>query len=80
MTGAVLSIVAAVVVYWLKRKLAKAEDEREQLIEKLHEIDSAIASGSESDVNVLLDTALRMPIDEGRRDPGGQDGHETRGD
>ena len=80
MTGAVLSIVAAVVVYWLKRKLAKAEDEREQLIEKLHKIDSAIADGDESGVNVLLDTALRMPIDAGRRDPGGQDSHAARGD
>ena len=80
MTGAVLSIVAAVVVYWLKRKLAKAEDEKEQLIEKLHEIDSAIADGDESGVNVLLDTALRMPVDAGRRDTGGQDSHAPRGD
>lgn len=80
MTGAVLSIVAAVVVYWLKRKLAKAEDEREQLIDKLHEIDSAIADGDESGVNVLLDTALRVPLDKGRRDSGGQGGNETRGD
>jgi len=79
-TGAVLSIVAAVVVYWLKRKLAKAEDEREQLIDKLHEIDSAIADGDESGVNVLLDTALRVPLDKGRRDSGGQGGNETRGD
>ena len=80
MIGAALSIVAAIVVYWLKRKLAKAEDEREQLIDKLHEIDSAIADGDESGVNVLLDTALRVPLDKGRRDSGGQGGNETRGD
>ena len=80
MIGAALSIVAAVVAYWLKQKLAKAEDEKAQLIDKLHEIDSAIASGSESDVNVLLDTALRMPINAGRRDPGGQGRHAARGD
>jgi hypothetical protein len=78
--GAALSIVAAVVVYWLKRKLAKAEDEKEQLIVKLHEIDSAIADGDEGGVNALLDTALRMPVDAGRRDPGGQGRHAPRGD
>ena len=70
MTGALISVVAALIVYWLKRKLAKAEDEREKLIDKLHEIDAAIADGDESGVNVLLDTALRMPLDEGRRDSG----------
>jgi uncharacterized membrane protein YvbJ len=69
-TSAIISIAAAVVVYWLKRKLAKAEDERQRLIEKLHEIDSAIADGDESGVNALLDAALRMPSDAGRRDPG----------
>ena len=70
MTGALISVVAALIVYWLKRKLAKAEDEREKLIDKLHEIDAAIADGDESGVNVLLDTALRLPLDEGRRDSG----------
>lgn len=70
MTGALISVVAALIVYWLKRKLAKAQDEREKLIDKLHEIDAAIADGDESGVNVLLDTALRMPLDEGRRDSG----------
>ena len=70
MTGALISVVAALIVYWLKRKLAKAEDEREKLIDKLHEIDAAIADGDESGVNVLLDAALRMPLDEGRRDSG----------
>ena len=70
MTGALISIAAALIVYWLKRKLAKAEDDREKLIDKLREIDSAIADGDESGVNVLLDTALRMPLDEGRRDSG----------
>ena len=70
MTGAIISIAAALIVYWLKRKLAKAEDERQKLIDKLHEIDSAIADGDESGVNALLDTALRMPSDAGRRDPG----------
>jgi len=69
-TGALISVVAALIVYWLKRKLAKAQDEREKLIDKLHEIDAAIADGDESGVNVLLDTALRMPLDEGRRDSG----------
>ena len=70
MTGALISVVAALIVYWLKRKLAKAEDEREKLIDKLHEIDAAIADGDESGVKVLLDTALRLPRDEGRRDSG----------
>lgn len=70
MTGALISVVAALIVYWLKRKLAKAQDEREKLIDKLHEIDAAIADGDESGVNVLLDAALRMPLDEGRRDSG----------
>ena len=70
MTGALISIAAALIVYWLKRKLAKAEDDREKLIDKLREIDSAIADGDESGVNVLLDTALRMPLDERRRDSG----------
>ena len=80
MTGALISIAAALIVYWLKRKLANAENERKRLIGKLHEIDAAIASGSESDVNVLLDNALRLPSDAGRRDTGGQDGHAPQGD
>jgi hypothetical protein len=77
--GGIISIVAAVIVFWLKRKLAKAEDEREQLKDKLHEIDSAIADGDEAGVNALLDTALRLPSGEGRRDSGGQDGDAPRG-
>ena len=70
MTGALISIAAALIVYLVDDKLAKAEDEREKLIEKLHEIDAAIADGDESGVNALLDVALRMPSDAGRRDSG----------
>ncbi len=80
MTSAVLSIVAALIVYWLKRKLKQAEDAREQLKNKLHEIDAAIADGDEVGVNALLDSALRLPSDAGRRDSGGQDSRPARGD
>ena len=72
MIGALASIAAAVIVYYLKRKLKKSDNEREQLKDTLHEIDSAIASGNESDINVMLDNALRLR-DAGRRDSGGQD-------
>lgn len=71
MTGALISVAAALIVYWLKRKLRKAENERETLIDKLHEIDAAIADGDEAGVNALLDTALRLPSNNtGHRNPG----------
>jgi type II secretory pathway pseudopilin PulG len=76
MTSAVLSIAAAIIVYYLKSKLKQAENEREQLKDTLHAIDSAIADGDEVGVNAMLDDALRLR-DASHRDPGGQDRREA---
>lgn len=75
MTGAIITVVCTIVVFWLKRRIAIEGNEQRQAEEKINKIDKAIADGDENDVNALLDAALRVP-DKSRGDSGGQGGQE----
>lgn len=79
MTGAIITVVCTIVVFWLKRRIAIEGNEQKQAEEKINKIDKAIADGDENDVNALLDRALRVP-DKSRGDSGGQSGQEGRGE
>lgn len=79
MTGAIITVVCTIVVFWLKRRIAIEGNEQRQAEEKINKIDKAIADGDENDVNALLDRALRVP-NESRGDSGGQGGQEGRGE
>ena len=79
MTGAIITVVCTIVVFWLKRRIAIEGNEQRQAEEKINKIDKAIADGDENDVNALLDRALRVP-DKSRGDSGGQGGQEGRGE
>jgi len=78
-TGAIITAVCTIVVFWLKRRIAIEGNEQRQAEEKINKIDKAIADGDETDVNALLDAALRVP-DKSRGDSGGQSGQEGRGE
>jgi hypothetical protein len=78
-TGAIITVVCTIVVFWLKRRIAIEGNEQRQAEEKINKIDKAIADGDETDVNALLDAALRVP-NESRRDSGGQSGQADRGE
>lgn len=79
MTGAIITVVCTIVVFWLKRRIAIEGNAQRQAEEKINKIDKAIADGDENDVNALLDAALRVP-DKSRGDSGGQSGQEGRGE
>jgi uncharacterized membrane protein YvbJ len=78
-TGAIITVVCTIVVFWLKRRIAIEGNEQKQAEKKINKIDKAIADGDENDVNALLDAALRVP-DKSRGDSGGQGGQEGRGE
>ena len=75
MTNAIIAVVSAIIVFWLKRKLAHEQNEKEQLKETLHEVDKMVADGDADSVNKFLDVNLRVQ-DSGRGDSGGQDDKE----
>jgi hypothetical protein len=59
MAEALIAVVAALVTYWLKRKLNKEQDRGALLEEAFHEIDRAIKDGDMDFVNSHLERTLR---------------------
>ena len=59
MAEALIAVVAALVTYWLKRKLNKEQDKGALLEDALHEIDKAIKDGDVDAVNARLEHTLR---------------------
>ena len=59
MAEALIAVVAALVTYWLKRKLNKEQDKGALLEDALHEIDNAIKDGDVDAVNARLEHTLR---------------------
>ena len=59
MAEALIAVVAALVTYWLKRKLNKEQDKGALLEDALHEIDRAIKDGDVDAVNARLEHTLR---------------------
>tara|TARA_R100000781_G_scaffold111206_1_gene77515 strand:+ start:1931 stop:2176 length:246 start_codon:yes stop_codon:yes gene_type:complete len=63
MFEAILAIAAALITFWLKRKIKRLEDEKAEYQEALAEIDLAIATGNQDRVNHRLDDVLRRLSD-----------------
>jgi|13_taG_2_1085334.scaffolds.fasta_scaffold142227_2 hypothetical protein len=59
MFEAILAIAAALITFWLKRKIKRLENEKAEYQEALAEIDLAIATGNHDRVNHRLDDVLR---------------------
>jgi len=70
-TNAILAVVSAIVVFWLKRKLAREQNEKEQLKATLHKIDKMVAEGDADSLNKFVDINLRVQ-DSGRGNSGKQ--------
>ena len=59
MAEALIAVVAALVTYWLKRKLNKEQDRGALLEDALHDVDKAIKEGDADTVNARLEHTLR---------------------
>ncbi len=59
MLEAFLAVGAALITWWLKRRIKRLEDEKADYLEALCEIDLAVATGNQDRVNHRLDTVLR---------------------
>jgi len=59
MAEALIAVVAALVTYWLKRKLNKEQDRGALLEDALHDVDKAIKDGDADAVNARLERTLR---------------------
>jgi len=59
MAEALIAVVAALVTYWLKRKLNKEQDRGALLEDALHDVDKAIKDGDVDAVNARLEHTLR---------------------
>ena len=69
MLEATLAIVAALIVWWAKRKIKRLENEKAEYEDALCEIDLAISTGNQDRVNHRLESVLRrLPKPKGRGD------------
>ena len=55
MLAAVVSVVSALIVYWLNRKVKQEADKAAQLQSKLNDINTGIVKGDETSVNSRLE-------------------------
>ena len=55
MLAAIVSVVSALIVYWLNRKVKQEADKAAQLQAKLNEINTAIVKGDETSVNSRIE-------------------------
>ena len=55
MLAAIVSVVSALIVYWLNRKVKHEADKAAQLQSKLNDINTAIVKGDETSVNSRLE-------------------------
>jgi|TARA_R100001530_G_C4312965_1_gene153561 hypothetical protein len=69
MLGALATVVAAVLVFWLKRKVKAAADKAAALQEKLNKINKAIIDGDEDSVNSRIELLTNRLQDKDCRDP-----------
>ena len=76
MAEALIAVVAALVTYWLKRKLNKEQDRGALLEDALHDIDKAISDGDMEFVNSHLERTLRR-LSHRNRHRRGQSGGEN---
>lgn len=55
MLAAIVSVVSALIVYWLNRKVKHEADKAAQLQSKLNDINTAIVKGDETSVNSRIE-------------------------
>lgn len=68
MLEAALTLAAALLAWWVKRKLNRLENEKAEYEEALSEIDLAISTGNQDRVNHRLESVLRrLPKSKGGR-------------
>ena len=76
MFEAIVTALAAVIIYWLKRRAKEEADKAAQLQTKLNKINNAIVKGDEDSVNSRIELLVNRLQDGGDGDTGGQGGKE----
>ena len=59
MAEAALAVISALIVFWLKRRIAKEKDVKEIVKDDLHEIDSIIDAGDADKLNDYINHSLQ---------------------
>ena len=59
MVEAIIALVSTVLVFWLKRRIAREKDRAKQLEEALKDVDKNIADGDVDAINRSLELSLR---------------------
>ena len=59
MVEVVLAILAALITWYVKRRIKRLEDDNAEYLDALSEIDLAIATGNQDRVNARLESTLR---------------------
>jgi len=76
MLAAIVSVVSALIVYWLNRKVKQEADKAARLQDKLNKINTAIVKGDETSVNSRIELLVNRLQDIDGSDTGGQSGKE----
>jgi len=77
MLEAFLAVGAALITWWLKRRIKRLEDENAEYLDALSEIDLAVATGNQDRVNARLESTLRRLRDEARDSHSRRQGSDT---
>tara|TARA_R100000664_G_C2729505_1_gene120441 strand:+ start:53 stop:292 length:240 start_codon:yes stop_codon:yes gene_type:complete len=59
MVEAIIALVSTVLVFWLKRRIAREKDRAKQLEEALKDVDQNIADGDVDAINRSIELSLR---------------------
>ena len=72
MLAAIVSVVSALIVYWLNRRVKQEADKAAQLQAKLNDINTAIVKGDETSVNSRIELLVNRLQDLDGSDTSGQ--------
>jgi hypothetical protein len=72
----IISVVSALIVYWLNRKVKQEADKAAQLQSKLNDINTAIVKGDETSVNSRIELLVNRLQDIDGSDTSGQGSRE----
>jgi hypothetical protein len=76
MLAAIVSVVSALIVYWLNRKVKHEADKAAQLQSKLNDINTGIVKGDETSVNSRIELLVNRLQDIDGSDTSGQSSKE----
>lgn len=76
MVTGIISVVSALIVYWLNRKVKQEADKAAQLQSKLNDINTAIVKGDETSVNSRIELLVNRLQDIDGSDTSGQGSRE----